>query len=144
VDVEQRWRRRVVEDGTCLVYPTSQNKAGYAAMNTGGGRGQTVSVHRWAYEHFVGPIPEGLEIDHLCRNTACCLPSHMEPVTHAENMARRVAQTHWSRRKTHCKWGHEFTSENTLLLPGNRRVCRECAARRTREYKQRKTTRGTP
>lgn len=86
-----------------------------------------VRGHRHFYEKLVGPIAPGLEPDHLCRNRACCHPGHVEPVTRKENLARgEQAQS----RKTHCKHGHEFTPENTLLwknwLGGPHRVCRTC------------------
>jgi len=55
-------------------------------------RGAMQYVHRVMYEEDVGPIPDGLEIDHLCRNRACCNPAHLEPVTHSENVARSVAR----------------------------------------------------
>jgi hypothetical protein len=82
-------------------------------------------AHRWSYEYHVGPIPEGLDIDHLCRNRACVNPEHLEPVTRAENI-RRAAQV-----KTHCPSGHEYTEENTYIRPGTiHRKCRACAAER--------------
>jgi len=87
-------------------------------------------AHRFTYEQLVGPIPVGMEIDHLCRNTMCCNPAHLEPVTRAENMRRQ------STAQTHCKHGHEFTPENTYKRNGHR-SCRACTAAAQRRYQER-------
>lgn len=73
-----------------------------------------------SYGLMIGDIPEGLQLDHLCRNTACINPYHLEPVTGAVNMARAGAA------KTHCPSGHSYTQENTVLLPNGTRRCRTC------------------
>lgn len=77
--------------------------------------------HRRVYEAHVGPIPKGLEIDHLCRNRACINLEHLEVVTHKVNMERG----HWAKKET-CSNGHPFTLENTYTGWGNRRKCRVC------------------
>lgn len=79
--------------------------------------GKMVGAHRLAYEILVGPIPEGLVIDHTCRNTGCVNPAHMEPVTNKENVLRGVGVTAENARKTHCSDGHELTPENTYTKP---------------------------
>ncbi len=90
-------------------------------------------AHRFAYESFVGPIPEGLTIDHLCRNRACVNPAHMEPVTLAVNGLRGVSPPATNARKTDCKWGHPLSGENLIARPDGRE-CRECHRRLCREY----------
>ena len=97
------------------------------------GFGQRVlHAHRVVYEAVVGPIPEGLELDHLCRVRHCVNPDHLEPVAHAENMRRAVEA------RTHCSHGHEFTDDNTYIQPADgARVCRTCVRRRKREFRQR-------
>lgn len=77
------------------------------------------------YEAFVGPIPDGLQIDHLCRVRHCVNPAHLEPVTIAENVRRGAAA------QTHCKYGHEYTPENTVIHHGGRE-CRTCNRIRSR------------
>lgn len=94
-------------------------------------------AHRASYELFVGPIPDGLQIDHLCVNRRCVNPRHLEPVTGAENM-RRVAE-----RRTHCKHGHEFTPENTYDRPASGRQCRACNAAAVRRYVARRAERAS-
>lgn len=96
-------------------------------------------AHRVSYELFLGPIPEGLELDHLCRNRACINPSHLEPVTRQENVRRGEAFAGVNARKTHCIRGHEFTPENTHRRkdrPGTRE-CKTCAKNRDIARKRR-------
>ncbi|TDD77726.1 HNH endonuclease [Actinomadura rubrisoli] len=89
------------------------------------GERKNVVVHRFVYESLVGPIPEGLVLDHLCRVRACCNPAHLEPVTDRVNILRGASITAANARKTHCDHGHEFTSQNTYRHRG-RRLCRAC------------------
>lgn len=101
-----------------------------------------VRAHRYAYEAVVGPIPDGLELDHLCRNPPCVNPAHLEPVTHHENVLRGQTLAAVYARRTHCHAGHPFDEKNTRIAraEGGRRVCRECRkvqrrARRSAEAK---------
>lgn len=100
--------------------------------NRGYGRfrheGRQVFVHRFSYELARESIPDGLTIDHLCRNTSCVNPAHMEVVSFSENTRRARA----ARYQTHCVHGHEFTPENTRITNRGRRDCRACNRERWR------------
>jgi hypothetical protein len=95
---------------------------------------RTSSAHRYSYEKFVGPIPVGKHLDHLCRNPACVNPGHLEPVTVRENLHR--AHTSWAARnaaKTHCPKGHPLSGDNVYIHGG--RQCRTCKVEWNREYR---------
>lgn len=124
---EQRFWNKVAlpnEQG-CMEWMAALNKSGYGAFGVGPrGAHKTHKAHRVSYELLVGPIPDGLVIDHLCRNRKCVVPDHLEPVTSGEN-TRRGEPAH----RTHCTKGHEYTPENTLKYASNNgwRQCRTCA-----------------
>lgn len=110
----------------CLIWTGSRNQKGYGRFNR-------LQAHRFAYEAFVGPIPDGLTIDHLCRVRNCVLPAHLEPVTQAENVRRgiRTYYTNGQANKTHCPQGHSYSGGNLYLRPsGRHRECRACRAAR--------------
>ena len=116
----------VTESG-CWIWTSGYHPNGYGMMwFNGGGR----TAHRVSYEHFVGPIPKGLTIDHLCRVRGCVNPAHLEAVSCRVNVLRGVGATAVNARKTHCKHGHEFTDENTYHLKHNVnwRSCRRTAS----------------
>lgn len=82
-------------------------------------------AHRVSYTLFIGEIPTGLTLDHLCRNRRCVNPAHMECVTNKVNALRGTSPPAQNARKTHCSKGHEFTPENTYLYKSVR-VCIAC------------------
>ncbi len=100
---------------------TSNIHDGYGRIKADG---QTKQAHRFSYEHLVGPVPAGLQLDHLCRTRSCVNPAHLEAVTQLENARRGAFAT-----ATQCKNGHPFTPENTYVFTANgrsRRCCRAC------------------
>lgn len=124
-------RLRPVPETGCLEWDGWVTPAGYGQIPVyGGGR---IFTHRAAYEGAKGAIPEGLTIDHLCRNKRCCNPDHLEAVTSAENTRRENA----SRAPTAvCLRGHAWTEDSTYILPKGTRSCRAC--RRERDRKSRR------
>lgn len=108
---------------------------GYGSFRVSEGKRRV--AHRWLYEQLVGKIPDGLELDHLCRNRGCVNPEHLEPVTRSENLMRSPLVTDRHRPTlTHCIHGHEYTPENTRTYR-NRRHCRACDRARPRRERPR-------
>lgn len=131
----------------CWIWAGSVNNVGYGYISVGPRTDKrNVLAHRASYEQFVGPIPDGLVIDHLCRTPRCVRPDHLEPVTQQENVLRSpIAIAARYAARTHCNNGHEYTPENTEI---NRRsdnpekTYRRCGAcRRDRVRAQRQAER---
>jgi len=137
---EERFFQRVEKsDGGCWIWTGTKSWNGYGKFFLDG---KLTEAHRAAYRLFVGPIPQGLELDHLCRVRACVNPEHLEPVTHAENVRRGTSYAALSviyearRARTHCARGHLYDEANTAYQANNgARVCRACNRER---YHQRK------
>lgn len=133
------WEKVRKVDGGCWEWTAGQQGMGYGMFHPT--HEENVLAHRFSFEAHVGPIPEGLVIDHLCRNRLCVNPDHLEPVTNEENLRRGAGYAIQNGMRTHCKNGHEYTPENTYTDPtkGTAR-CRECSRNRDRKRVPRKRT----
>lgn len=129
----RRFCKYIKQEGDCIVWTGATQGPGvrWRYGNFWDGKRANVAAHRWMWEHAYGPIPPGLELDHLCRNPRCVNPEHLEPVTHRENCLRGISFSAREAKQTHCKRGHGFIPENTYRTSKGGRGCRTCA----REYK---------
>lgn len=124
---ERFWAKVSPEPNTgCWLWSGAVTPAGYGkiAINR-----RLKAAHRLSYEMNVGPIPEGLEIDHLCKVKCCVNPAHLEPVTHSENCRRGPQGEHTARimrAKTHCPRGHPYSGKNLKIGAKGERRCRTC------------------
>jgi hypothetical protein len=112
----------VNKTSTCWLW-TGATQQGYG-VHTSGGRAH--KAHRVSYEEIVGPIPEGLTIDHLCRVRNCVNPDHLEPVSQKVNTLRGITIPALNAAKTSCVNGHAFDEGNTYIRPDGARGCRRC------------------
>lgn len=124
-----RFWEKVEKTETCWLWIASLDRKGYGQFKLGGEKRR---AHRICFEALVGPVPAGLQLDHLCRVRNCVNPAHLEPVTAGENVMRgeRVL-------RSHCSFGHERTPENSYVY-GRKRQCRICNQRRCREFRDRR------
>jgi hypothetical protein len=133
--VERFWLKVNKEDQSgCWIWTGYLNQDGYGRTRTPirRTRPRYELAHRIAYELLVGPFPEGLETDHLCKRRACVNPAHLEPVTHAENLRRSP-----NPKKSHCPRGHPYSGENLYINPyNNAKNCRECHRAFSKEFEK--------
>ncbi|MEO7020906.1 MAG: HNH endonuclease signature motif containing protein [Ktedonobacteraceae bacterium] len=120
-----RFNERIIKtEGGCWFWQGKLSTHGYGQFKIDG---QVRQVHRWSYEAFKSPIPEGLILHHRCENRCCVNPDHLEPVTVKENNAYTNQR---------CRQGHSFTTENTIVTKTGVRICRFCHEGRLRKYKR--------
>ena len=127
--------RYIVDDATgCWNWQWAKDSDGYGIWRDENGK--KGRAHRICWESEHGPIPDGMVIDHLCRNTSCVNPSHMEVVTTRENTLRGNNGPAQNARKTHCKRGHPLDETNTYVDPSGYRQCRKCRYMRLVGYRK--------
>jgi hypothetical protein len=140
--IDRILERIIIDANGCWLWTSGIDTGGYGRMSVGSrkdGSRTRVSAHRTSYEAFVGPILEGLTIDHLCRVRRCVNPDHLEPVTMRENLLRGNGWSGRHARKTHCINGHEFTPENINRVKRGGRECKACKrVWNRRQYMRRK------
>lgn len=134
--LEIRFWNKVEKTENCWNWQGGRNQKGYGRFRVGKNK---VAVHRWVYEQTYGPIPDELEIDHLCSNRACVKLEHLEVVTHRVNVLRGNGLTAKMARATHCPHGHTFSPENTYVIK-NYRVCRTCRYERQKNWRAAQNT----
>ena len=125
--IADRLKKGAKEVNGCWEWQKSKQSEGYGVLRlVVDGKSKLCYAHRTSYEQFVGPIPEGFVIDHLCRNRCCINPAHLEVVTFAENCLRGTGSPAKKARRNHCDKGHEYNPENTRMN-GTVRMCLTCA-----------------
>ena len=131
--LRERFWSKVDKSGDCWLWTATRSKGGYGHFYVSSGK--MVPAHRWAYEQEYGPIPEGLQIDHLCRTPSCVRAGHLDVVTTRENTRRGIGPSAINARKTHCPKGHEYTPDNTRVYR-RKRHCRQCNVLRERQIRR--------
>lgn len=128
-----RFMGKVRREGGCLIWTGAKTDKGYGRFRNAAGK--TEQPHCFFWKHVNGPVPTGLELDHLCKHPDCCWPDHLEPVTHSENLNRSSARFH-NLSKTHCPHGHAYDEENTLIGKSGSRFCRMCQTQAMRKRRK--------
>lgn len=130
---ESRFTDKIDKSGDCWLWIGNKIKAGYGTIQRDGKR---FYAHRVSYETYVGPIPAGTEIDHLCRVRHCVKPEHLEAVSHKVNTERGIGPTAVNAAKTHCIRNHPLSGENLYIVAATGyRQCKRCMDIRRKKVK---------
>lgn len=132
----RRFMSKVAFLDSCWMWTGARDRRGYGTFVVSTGLRR--SAYRWLYETLIGDVPEGKELDHLCRQPSCVRPDHLEPVTHLENVRRGNAGGHAQRARTHCPKGHPYSGDNLHIRPDGGRACNECSRIHSREYQRKR------
>jgi hypothetical protein len=125
--------------GRCWLWTAALDNKGYGVFFFTNSEGKKKGkAHQFSFDLFHGPMPDGHEPDHLCRVTACCRPSHLEAVTHRENMLRGDTIAAKFAAKTHCPQGHPYDDMNTIRNAKGYRRCRICAKAQSRKQSEKR------
>lgn len=137
MELPARFTAKYVVDETtgCWLWTAGLNGQGYGHFSLDG---RMQRAHRVAYELLVGPVPEGLELDHLCRVRRCVNPAHLEAVTHRENTLRGDTVPASRAKLTHCKRGHPLEPPHLRRTSNGSRRCWTCEKQLQRERRERK------
>lgn len=131
MDPVDRFMSKVEVTDGCWEWSGAVQSSGYGNFWAGGVH---YLAHRFSYETFVGHIPDGFVIDHLCRNRTCVCPEHLEPVTQSKNVHRSpYTLVSLNSAKTECHKGHHLSGKNLYTCPSGTRYCKECRRRRDRD-----------
>lgn len=125
------WSRVTEQPSGCWAWLGTIERGGYGMFRLSG---VSVRAHRYAYELLIADIPDGLVIDHLCRNRACVNPWHMDPVTNEVNVMRGRSFAVQNAEATHCPEGHAYAGENLTVTARGWRQCRSCRNAASRAY----------
>lgn len=134
VPLADRFWAKVSKTDTCWLWTAAKTGQGYGHIKVDG---RMRPAHRVSYELAIGPIPEGMDLDHLCRTPLCVRPDHLEPVTRRTNVLRGVGYCAQQARKEECVNGHAFTAANTYIWRGHR-TCRKCNIATTKRMRERR------
>lgn len=134
----ERFILKIKQSDSCWIWIGTKDSSGYGQF---GYNKKNVRAHRFSYELFIDNIPDGLIIDHLCRNRLCVNPKHLEPVTYKENNRRgetgKITGLK-NKQKTHCPQGHPYSDDNLIVWKNGSRACKICHRKMVKKYKMKK------
>lgn len=138
IAARERFMDFVEKTTSCWLWNGPKNQNGYGKVSLWKPKRTTIAAHKFLFQKINGELPKGMELDHLCRIRHCVNPDHLEIVTHRENTLRGISMVAVNAKKTHCKYGHEFTKKNTKICKSRgtiERNCKTCHAINSKKYR---------